>query len=37
VREAATRLPADLPIDLDAVDADVADDPELIDEEAAEA
>ncbi len=37
VREAATRLPADLPIALDAVDADAADDPELIDEEAAEA
>lgn len=37
VREAATRLPADLPIDRDAVDADAADDPELIDEEAAEA
>ncbi len=37
VRDAATRLPADLPIDLDAVDADSADEPELIDEEAAEA
>lgn len=37
VREAATRLPADLPIDRDAVDADAADDPELIDEAATEA
>lgn len=37
VREAATRLPTGMSINLDTVEADAADDPELIDEEAAEA
>lgn len=37
VREAATRLPQDASIDIAAADADAADDPELIDEEATEA
>lgn len=37
VREAVTRLPADVSVDLDTGEADAADDPELIDEEAAAA